>query len=1011
MKYFYTIVICLLSFISFSQEGPNNANIFHSFTIFKDNDYDRNSGIVNVDESEIKNLFLQSPSKVKIGWSGQDARPLFFKLEKYNLWSDDLMIELSSGEKIKPEKTFFYRGKIEGESHSMVTLTITKDGVNILYSHDEGNFEITKSRDNNYKFQRTNDIQQKDSHCFVDDEDNRPDEEPKGERTSSADCLELYVECDYKSYQDNGNNVTLTQNWLNNIFNNVATLYNNSNVPIIVSQVFIWNTPDVYSSATTPYALRTLFVNRLISPVNLSAKIGYLLSTRNLGGGISYGIGGFCKPISSYPGPCALSTSLALSIQNYPVYSSSVHNVAHELGHVMGLRHSHACEWNGSNSQIDDCGNVLASNMAQTPEGTICFNASSPILPGNNGTIMSRCDQLAGQSVSFSTGFGTTIGEKLFIKFVTAPCATGINCGTIPPVNDDCLDAIPLSLSQTCSLLKVFDNDFGTQSSQTPIFPCIQPQTFTTDVWFKVVIPSSGNLTIETKQVPSGILDMLLQAFSGTCVSATSIACDDDSGDDLHAKITLTGRTPGETIYIRAAPKDDKFANDYGEFGICAYDVSVPCHPDKTALVNLYNAMGGASWTNKSGWVNNATNCDICTWFGVVCNDEGRVSALNLGFNNVSGSIPASITDLTQLTKLNLYSNNLSGALPTMLHNLTLLNYIDLADNNYSGTIPVSFGNIINLRTLFLDDNNLSGTLPSGLANTDLETLWLNQNNFSGCIPNNYEVFCDRDANVRFDANPLLPGGGNYNNFCSTGYGGDFDNDGYCGGSVDCNDNSNQSYPGAAELCDGLDNDCDTQIDENIPDVTNTWIGGSGNWSTASNWSTGIVPKTCHDVVIPASAITVNISNGFSAEASSVNIGNNATLLVQFNGELILQDKGELINSGNINIYGTINIDNPSDSLGVSLINNKNINIFSSGNLLMNDCGNTCIRNNNTGIIINNGIVTLHTNAINGLYGINNIGSFTNNGTVTVENIYGKEIRIALGSVFDCNADSSIELR
>ncbi len=48
----------------------------------------------------------------------------------------------------------------------------------------------------------------------------------------------------------------------------------------------------------------------------------------------------------------------------------------------------------------------------------------------------------------------------------------------------------------------------------------------------------------------------------------------------------------------------------------------------------------------------------------------------------------------------------------------------------------------------------------------------------------------------------------------------DFDGDGYCDdreGFDDCNDNRADIHPGADELCDGVDNDCDAVTDEDCP--------------------------------------------------------------------------------------------------------------------------------------------------------------------------------------------------
>src|SRR5665213_3119711 len=147
------------------------------------------------------------------------------------------------------------------------------------------------------------------------------------------------------------------------------------------------------------------------------------------------------------------------------------------------------------------------------------------------------------------------------------------------------------------------------------------------------------------------------------------------------------------------------------------------------ALVDLYNQTGGSKWNNKAGWLSGGAS----SWFGVIVQGvsydsngnvvvQGNVTKINLGGNQLSGTIPSSLGNLANLEDLALDYNQLSGSIPSSLGNLVNLQNLDLNDNQLSGTIPYSLGNLVNLEYLYLDDNQLSGTIPSSLTNlTQLE--------------------------------------------------------------------------------------------------------------------------------------------------------------------------------------------------------------------------------------------------------------------------------------------------
>ena len=96
---------------------------------------------------------------------------------------------------------------------------------------------------------------------------------------------------------------------------------------------------------------------------------------------------------------------------------------------------------------------------------------------------------------------------------------------------------------------------------------------------------------------------------------------------------------------------------------------------DKAALEALYDATDGPNWITSTNW---KTPEPLSAWHGVTTDTAGRV------------------------TELLFYSNQLSGTIPTQLGQLTNLQYLNLNNNQLSGTIPVELGQLTELTDLTL---------------------------------------------------------------------------------------------------------------------------------------------------------------------------------------------------------------------------------------------------------------------------------------------------------------------
>jgi Leucine-rich repeat (LRR) protein len=119
------------------------------------------------------------------------------------------------------------------------------------------------------------------------------------------------------------------------------------------------------------------------------------------------------------------------------------------------------------------------------------------------------------------------------------------------------------------------------------------------------------------------------------------------------------------------------------------------------------------------GWLSVVTVFIFALRYGVKCTGPD-IYALVLKDNNLIGTIPDAIRQLSRVQFLYLSSNSLQGTIPTAIGALNQLQqlgklYVHLLSpagfdlNSLSGAIPTTFANLHALQNLFLQDNKLTG--------------------------------------------------------------------------------------------------------------------------------------------------------------------------------------------------------------------------------------------------------------------------------------------------------------
>ncbi|KAM7469760.1 hypothetical protein LguiA_007943 [Lonicera macranthoides] len=150
---------------------------------------------------------------------------------------------------------------------------------------------------------------------------------------------------------------------------------------------------------------------------------------------------------------------------------------------------------------------------------------------------------------------------------------------------------------------------------------------------------------------------------------------------------------------------------------------------DQASLASLSLNISNLNWPSSG---------DCCSWEGVECNGNDRVTRLWLPTRGLRGSISPSFSNLTKLTQLNLSHNCLSGPLPDgFFSSFTTLQIVDLSFNCLSGPLPISDTLPIAVQILDLSSNHFNGSIQSSFLwpAMNLQRFNVSNNSFTGRIP------------------------------------------------------------------------------------------------------------------------------------------------------------------------------------------------------------------------------------------------------------------------------------
>jgi hypothetical protein len=154
------------------------------------------------------------------------------------------------------------------------------------------------------------------------------------------------------------------------------------------------------------------------------------------------------------------------------------------------------------------------------------------------------------------------------------------NCNTTAILGNNACNAIVIDTN-----LCVVENNIGIQGSGINA-GCAN--VLGGDMWFSMIVPPSGNLTLATD---SGTIDdtgIAAWLSNGNCASLQLLGCDDDAGNGYYSMLNLYNLPPAQTLYIQVWG----YGGNTGSFKLCAHDLGTVTVDSTELPLILINTLG-----------------------------------------------------------------------------------------------------------------------------------------------------------------------------------------------------------------------------------------------------------------------------------------------------------------------------------------------------------------------------------------------------------------------------------